>query len=172
MKPTGGLKLTTPSDREVVLTRVFDAPRRLVFEAMTRPELLKRWLHGPHGWSMVVCENDPRAGGVYRWVWHGPDRAEMAMHGVYREVVPPERIVRTEAFDFGCESQAGEQLVTLVLAKQDGRTMLTLTLLYPSKESRDATLASGMERGISASYDRLAELLASTPAGAESHAGP
>ena len=105
MSNSGSLKLTTPTDREVVMTRVFDAPRRLVFEAMAKPELLQRWLLGPAGWSMVVCENDLRVGGAFRWVWRGPDGAEMAMRGVCREVVPPERIVRTESFEFGCDAQ-------------------------------------------------------------------
>jgi uncharacterized protein YndB with AHSA1/START domain len=172
MNNAGTLKVTTPTDREIVMTRVFDAPRALVFDAMTRPELLRRWLFGPPGWSMVVCENDPKAGGVFRHVWRGPDGKEMAMRGVYREVVPPERIVRTESFDFGCDAQSGEQLGTLVLTEQGGKTTLTVTVLYPSKEARDATLASGMERGVTAGYDRLAELLASSPARGGSQAGP
>jgi uncharacterized protein YndB with AHSA1/START domain len=171
MKNTGTLKVTTPSDREIVLTRVFDAPRNLVFDTMTKPELLKRWLFGPAGWSMVVCDDDPRVGGAFRCVWRGPDGNEMAMRGVYREVVPPERMVRTESFEFGCDAQAGEQLATLVLTEQAGTTMLTLTLLYPSKEARDGAIASGMEHGVAASYDRLAELLASTPARGDAHAG-
>jgi uncharacterized protein YndB with AHSA1/START domain len=161
MKNPPTLNVTTPTDREIVITRVFDAPRTLVFDAMSKADLLKRWLFGPPGWSMVVCENDLRVGGTFRHVWRGPDGSEMAMRGIYREVDPPERIVRTESFEFGCESQAGEQLATLVLTEQGGKTTLTLTLLYPSKEARDATIASGMERGVAASYDRLAALLAS-----------
>jgi uncharacterized protein YndB with AHSA1/START domain len=164
MKNLGTLKVTTPGDREIVLTRAFDAPRGLVYDVMSRPEMLKRWLFGPPGWSMVVCEDDARVGGAFRWVWRGPDGAEMAMRGVYREVVPPERVVRTESFEFGCASQAGEQLATLVLTEQGGKTLLTLTLLYPSKEARDGTIASGMEQGMAAGYDRLDELLASMPA--------
>jgi uncharacterized protein YndB with AHSA1/START domain len=171
MKNIGTLKVTTPTDREIVLTRVFDAPRSLVFDAMTKPELLKRWLSGPPGWSMVSCENDLKVSGAFRHVWRGTDGTEMAMRGVYREVVPPERIVRTESFEFGCNVQSGEQVGTLVLAEQGGRTTLTLTLLYPSKEARDATIASGMEQGVAAGYDRLAELLASTPARGDSPAG-
>jgi uncharacterized protein YndB with AHSA1/START domain len=171
MKNLGTLKVTTPGDREIVMTRVFDAPRSLVYDAMSKPELLQRWLFGPPGWSMVACEDDARVGGAFRWVWRGPDGAEMAMHGVYREVVPPERIVRTESFEFGCTPQAGEQLATLVLTEQGGKTLLTLTLLYPSKEARDGTIASGMEKGVSASYERLDELLASMPARGESPAG-
>jgi uncharacterized protein YndB with AHSA1/START domain len=164
MKNGGTLQVMTPSDREIVLTRTFDAPRGLVFEAMGKAELLKRWLLGPPGWEMVECENDLRVGGAFRHVWRRDDGTEMSMHGVYREVVPPERIVRTESFAFGCDSQAGEQACTLVLTEQDGRTMLRLSVLYPSKEARDATITSGMERGVAASYDRLADLLAPTPA--------
>jgi uncharacterized protein YndB with AHSA1/START domain len=171
MNNTGTLKVTTPTDREIVMTRVFDAPRTLVFDAMAKPELLKRWLSGPPGWSMVECENDLKVGGAFRHVWRRNDGTEMAMRGVYREVVPPERIVRTESFEFGCDPQAGEQVGTLVLTEQGGRTTLTLTLLYPSKEARDATIASGMECGVAAGYDRLAELLASTPARGGSQAG-
>jgi uncharacterized protein YndB with AHSA1/START domain len=108
---------------------------------------------------MPVCENDLRVGGSFRHVWRGPDGAEMAMRGVYREVVPPERIVRTECFEFGCDSQAAEQVGTLVLTEHGGQTTLTLTVLYPSKETRHATIASGMEHGVAAGYDRLEELL-------------
>jgi uncharacterized protein YndB with AHSA1/START domain len=154
------LKVTTPTDREIVITRVFDAPRDLVWSAMARPELLRRWLLGPAGWSMVVCENDLQVGGVFRHVWNGPGGQEMAMSGVYREVVPPERVVRTERFEFGCAAQAGEQVATLVLIEQAGQTLLTITVQYPSQEARDATIASGMEQGVAASYDRLAALLA------------
>jgi uncharacterized protein YndB with AHSA1/START domain len=161
MNQIDALNVTTPTDREIVITRVFDAPRRLVFEAMSRPDLLQRWLFGPPGWSMTVCDNDMRVGGAFRWVWRGPDHAEMAIHGVYREVVPPERVVRAESFEFGCDAQADEKLATLVLTEKEGKTWLTLTLLFPSKEARDGTLASGMERGMAASYDRLAELLPS-----------
>jgi uncharacterized protein YndB with AHSA1/START domain len=164
MTNTGTLKVTTPTDREIVMTRVLDAPRRLVFDAMTKPEMLKRWLLGPPGWSMVVCESDLKVGGVFRHVWRRTDGSEMAMHGVYRELVPPERIVRTESFELGCDAQSCEQIATAVLTERDGRTTLTLTVLFPSKEARDATIASGMEHGVAASYDRLAELLASAPA--------
>ena len=171
MNNTGALQVTTPTDREIVMTRAFDAPRRLVFDAMSKPELLRRWLLGPPGWTMVVCENDLKVGGAFRHVWRGPDGQEMAMRGVYREVVAPERVVRTESFDFGCDAQSGEQLGTAVLTEQGGRTTLTLTLLYPSKEARDGAIASGMEHGVAAGYNRLAELLASIPAGGDSQAG-
>ena len=164
MQSMGTLTLSTPTDREIVLKRDFDAPRSLVFDTMCKCKLLMRWLSGPPGWSMVECENDFKLGGAFRHTWHGPDGKQMTMRGVYREIVPPERIVRTESFEFGCEPQAGEQLATLVLTEQGGKTALTVTVLYPSKEARDATIASGMERGVAASYDRLAELLASPEA--------
>lgn len=157
MKNTGTLKVTTPSDREIVLTRVFDAPRRLVFEAFTRPELLKRWF-GPRGWSLVVCEVDLKVGGGFRFVLRGPDGAEMGMRGVWREIVPPERSVHMESFD----DYPGESQVTTVLVEQGGRTTLTAIILYPSQEVRDAVLKSGMEHGAAESYDKLAELLASS----------
>jgi uncharacterized protein YndB with AHSA1/START domain len=157
------LNITTPSDLEIVITRSFNAPRDLVWEAMSEPELIKQWLFGPPGWTMTVCDDDLRVGGTFRWGWSGPDGIEMAMHGVYREVTPPERIVRTESFDFGCEAQAGEQLATIVLEADNEKTNLTLTVLYPSKEARDGALASGMEQGVEAGYDRLEEMLIAKP---------
>src|SRR6185503_11915717 len=159
MKNTGTLQVTTPSDREIVLTRVFDAPRHLVFDAFSKPELLKRWF-GPRGWSLVVCEVDLRVGGGFRFVLRGPDGTEMGMRGVYREIVPPERSVHTESFD----DYPGESQVTAVWAEQGGKTTLTVTVLYPSREVRDAVIQSGMEHGAAESYDRLAELLASAEA--------
>lgn len=159
MKQTNTLKVTTPTDREIVLTRVFNAPRALVWKAMSKPELLKKWVFGPPGWTMVQCDEDARVGGKFRWVWRGPDGQEMAMSGVYREIVAPERAVRTETFEFGCAPQASEQIATLVLSEQNGKTTLTLTILYPSREARDGTIASGMDQGVSAGYDRLDEML-------------
>jgi len=164
MKKTAALKVTTPHDREIVMTRDFDAPRGLVWDFMTQPPLLKRWLFGPSGWSLVDCEIDLKVGGVFRYLWHGPDEITMAMHGVFRELIRPERIVHTESFEFGCDAQAGEQVVTLVLTERGSGTTLRLSALYPSKEARDATIASGMEQGVAAGYDRLDGLLAVTPA--------
>jgi len=153
------LNITTPTDLEILITRSFNAPRDLVWEAMSKPELIKQWLLGPPGWTMTVCDDDLRVGGKFKWAWRGPDGMEMAMHGVYREVIPPERIVRTEIFDFGCDAQAGEQLATMVLTEANDNTKLRLTVLYPSKEARDGALASGMEKGVGAGYDRLEEML-------------
>ena len=159
MKNTGNLKVTTPTDREIVLTRVFDAPRHLVFDAFSKPELLNRWF-GPRGWSLVVCEVDLKVGGGFRFVLRGPDGKEMGMRGVYREIVPPERSVHMESFD----DYPGESLVTTVLVEQGDKTTLTATVLYPSQEIRDAVIKSGMEHGAAECYDKLAELLASAEA--------
>ena len=159
----GQLNVTTPSDWEITMTRVFDAPRTLVYDAHTKPELVKRWLLGPPGWSMPVCEIDLRVGGKYRWVWRSDkDRTTMGMGGVYRAIAAPERLVTTERFDEAW--YPGEGLNTLVLVEKGGRTTLTQTMRYESKVARDAVLKSGMEKGVEASYDRLVELLASAPA--------
>ncbi|PYO40722.1 MAG: ATPase [Gemmatimonadetes bacterium] len=161
MKTAETLTVTTPSDREIVMTRVFNAPRRLVFDAHTKPELVKRWLLGPPGWSMPVCEIDLRVGGKYRYVWRSDsDGTEMGMGGVYREVLAPERIVTTERFDEAW--YPGEGVGTLLLVERGGKTTLTNTMRYESRAARDGVLKSGMEKGVAESYDRLAELLAST----------
>lgn len=147
-------------DREIRVTRVFDAPRRLVFDAYTRPELIKKWLLGPDGWSMPICEVDLRVGGKYRYVWkNDSDGSEMGMGGVYREVSPPERIVATESFDEAW--YPGEAIDTIVLTEQHGKTTLTQTILYNSRETRDAVLKSPMQTGMAASYNRLERFLPS-----------
>jgi uncharacterized protein YndB with AHSA1/START domain len=141
------------------MTRVFNAPRQLVFGALTKPELVKQWLLGPPGWTMPVCEIDLRVGGAYRFQWRGTDGAEMGTRGVFREIAPPERFVATERFDNPW--YPGESLVTYLLVEQGGKTTLTLTVLYESREARDGVLKSGMEKGVAMSYDRLEQLLAS-----------
>src|SRR5437762_6946579 len=151
MRNTGTLKVTTPTDREIVLTRVFDAPRNLVFEAFSKPELLKRWF-GPRGWSLVVCDVDLRVGGGFRFVLRGPDGKEMGMRGVYREIVPPERSVHMESFD----DFPGESQVTAVFVEEGGKTTMTATVLYPSQEIRDAVMKSGMEHGAAECHAKLA----------------
>lgn len=165
------LKVTTKGDREIVMTRDFNAPRRLVFDAFTKPELVKQWLLGPPGWSMPVCEIDLKVGGAYRYVWRrDSDGSEMGMGGVYREIVLLERIVSTEVFDKPW--YPGEAVGTLVLAERGGKTTVTQTVLYQSREAREGILKSGMESGVAASYDRLAQLLASPgTAGMEKGAG-
>jgi uncharacterized protein YndB with AHSA1/START domain len=162
MKNSGTFNITAHGDREIVVTRVFDAPRRLVFDAYTKPALVKRWLLGPDGWSMPVCEIDLRAGGKYRYVWKNEaDGREMGMGGIYREVVVPERIVATEIFDEAW--YPGEAVDTMFLVERDGKTTLTQTILYNSRETRDAVLKSPMQTGMAASYDRLEKVLPSLP---------
>jgi uncharacterized protein YndB with AHSA1/START domain len=149
------LQITTPTDREVVLTRVFNAPRRLVFDALTRPELLRRWLTAP-GRSLEICEIDLRVAGAYRYVFRGPGKKDVGLRGVYREIVPPERLATAETWE---DWDAGETLATTVLTEQDGKTTFTVTMLFPSQEVRDTVLKSGLERGASENYDKLAEVL-------------
>ena len=148
-------KSTTPSDREITLTRLFDAPRDLVFEAMSKPEHVRRWwglLDDQH--SVIVCEIDFRVGGTWRFVGRGP-RGEYGFHGVYREIDAPERVVFTEIFD--PFPDAGS-LVTSLLTEERGKTRLTVTSFYPSREVRDMVIQSGMERGAAISYDHLEEV--------------
>jgi len=157
MKNTGTLKVETRGEREIVMTRVFDAPRELVFRALTTPDLLKRWF-GPHGWTLTECEVDLRVGGAWRFLSTGPGGRTMGMRGVYREIAPFERIVYTESFDEWAAQ--GSALITATLAERDGRTTLTVVSLAPSREVRDAVIQSGMEHGAAETYDRLADMLA------------
>ena len=143
--------LTSPSDREVVITRVVDAPRRLVFEAWTSPEHLPHWLLGPPGWTMPICEIDLRPGGTHRCVWRRPNGEEMEIRGGYREVDPPGRLVSTESWG----GDWPETINTLVLTERAGRTTIALTILYPSKEARDAAMATGMKDGMEQGFERL-----------------
>jgi uncharacterized protein YndB with AHSA1/START domain len=157
MKTIGQFTITTSGDRDVVMTRVFDAPRPLVFDAMTKPELLKRWLLGPPGWSLDVCDVDLRVGGKYRYEWYGPNGEKMGMGGEHREVVAPERIVCTQLFDE--DWTGGEAVGTLVLTEKDGKTTVTNTVSYSSAAAREAVLKTPMDQGMAAGYDRLAEVL-------------
>lgn len=161
MPKSGDLKLTTRGDREIVMTRDFHAGRQLVFDAFTKPELIKRWLLGPDGWSMPVCEVDLRVGGKYRYVWRKNDNGqEMGMGGVFREIEKPERIVNTEKFDDAW--YPGEALNTTEFDEKSGRTTVTQTVRYESRETRDGILKSGMESGVRRSYERLEEVLSSS----------
>jgi uncharacterized protein YndB with AHSA1/START domain len=160
MKKSETFNITAHGNREIVVTRLFDAPRRLVFDAYTKPELIKQWLLGPDGWSMPVCKVDLRVGGKYRYVWKSDaDGREMGMGGIYREVVPPERIVVTEVFDEAW--YPGDAVDTIVLVEKAGQTTLTQTIRYHSPETRDAVLKSPMQKGMAASYDRLDKFLPS-----------
>ncbi len=160
MKKTGPevgvTQYTTPTDREVVITRVVDAPRKLVFAAWTDPKHVPQWLLGPPGWSSPKCEIDLRVGGTWRYVWRKSDGVEMAMSGSYREVVPPERLVSTERWG----PEWPETVNTLVLTENSGRTTITMTVTYPSKDARDAALKTGMKDGMDHGFARLDALLA------------
>ena len=158
LSPADTMTLAPRGDQEIVCTREFDAPRAMVFDAYTRPELLKRWLLGPDGWSLVVCDVDLRVGGKYRWVWEKGD-SRMGMGGEYREVKRPDKIVCTEVFDDPW--YPGEGLTTVTLTERNGRTLLTTVMRYVSKEARDGVLKSGMEHGLKASYNRLDSVLSS-----------
>jgi len=157
MKTADSLQVTTPTERELVMTRVFDAPRHLVFDALTKPAMLQRW-YGPRGWSLVVCDIDLRVGGAWRFVSRRPDGKEIDQRAVYREIVRPERLVNTESWE---DWNPGEVLATAVLVERDGKTTLTSTLLLPSPEVRDTLLKAGMTNGAAETYDKLVEYLAS-----------
>lgn len=152
------LRVTTPAPTDIVLTRVFNAPRHLVFDTLTKPELLRRWF-GARGWRLVECEVELRVGGSWRFVSVGPDGLKMGQGGVYREVRAPDRLVYTESYDD--QWVPGESLVTAVLSERAGLTTLQTTLRYSSPEVRDLVLATPMERGVGESYDRLDEVFAS-----------
>ena len=148
----GETTYTTPSDRELVTTRAFDAPRDLVWEAWTSPEHLPQWLLGPEDWTMPVCESDLSVGGAWHFVWRNEaDGSEMGMTGEYREITPPERLVSTQSWG----GDWPETVNTLVFTEEDGLTMMTQTILYPSQEARDAAIATGMQRGMDAGFNRL-----------------
>lgn len=151
----GVTSYTTPTDREVVITRLVDAPRRLVFAAWTDPKHIPNWLGFPDGWTMPVCELDLRPGGAWRYVWRKSDGSEMTMGGLVREVTPPERLVTTERWG----PEWPETVNTLTLAESGGRTTITLTITYPSKAARDAALETGMKGGMDVSFARLDRLV-------------
>jgi uncharacterized protein YndB with AHSA1/START domain len=151
-KKAGATTFATPSDREIAVTRAIAAPRAVVFDAWTNATHVPHWMLGPDGWSMPVCEIDLRPGGTWRFVWRRDDGAELSLEGTYREVVPPERLVSTESWG----GDWPETLQTMLFSEQDGTTTITVTVLYPSKDARDAALRTGMKEGMSASFERLA----------------
>ena len=153
----GVTTFSTPSDREVRFTRTFDAPRELVWKAWTTPALLQRWLLGPDGWTMPICEFEPRPGAAWRHGWHSPsgEGEDFEMSGEVVEVVPPEKLVTTERWG----TEWPEAINTLVLTEKDGRTTATLTTLYASKDVRDQAVATGMAKGVEASFDRLERVM-------------
>ncbi len=153
MSETHPLELTTPSKRELQMTRTFDAPAWLIFDALTKPALVQQWLLGPPGMTMPVCEIDLRVGGGYRYVWRTPDGRDMGISGTYTEIQWPHRMVHTERFDHQSEDDVA--IVTTRLEEKDGRTTLTQVMLFPTQEIRDAVVASGMAQGVEASFDRV-----------------
>ena len=149
------VEVTTPSDLEVTVTRVFNAPARRVYDAHTKPELVKKWLLGPDGWSMPVCEIDARVGGTYRYRWRNnanPEQ-EFGTGGEFTEVEAPHRIVQTERM----EGFDGQSLCTMILTEHNRRTTLSITQKFETKQARDGAMATGMTDGMAASYDRLEE---------------
>lgn len=153
---SGSAEVTLPSDREILITRKFDAPADIVFDVWTTPEHVRNWW----GWEkdpMTVCEIDLRVGGAYRFVAEHDDR-EVAFRGVYQEIQRPHRLVSTEVYEPYPESEA---INTLTLEEEDGVTTMRILVEYDSKEARDATIASGMESGLQHSLDRVDKVLAS-----------
>lgn len=157
MKYAGTLAIAAKGDREITMTRRFAAPAALVFGAWTNPALLRRWLLGPPGWTMPVCEVDFRVGGAYRYEWRNEQGQTMGVGGVYREINPPHRFVATERFDVAW--YPGESLITITFAEKDGETEMTTTMRYESAAARDGVLKSPMEGGVKQSYDRLAAIV-------------
>ncbi len=156
--------VTTPSDREVQVVRSFRAPRALVFKAYSEPELIQRWMLGPPGWTMPVCEMDARVGGSYRWRWRSEDGTqEFGFFGVFREVDPGVRTVHTETFDpgsLGGSMGGGEAIITTTFEEHDGITTVTTLMDFGSKEARDTAVATGMTDGMEQSHQLLDKLLA------------
>jgi uncharacterized protein YndB with AHSA1/START domain len=157
---SGTAKVTLPTDEQILITREFDAPRRLVWKAWTTPELVRRWWHAKRG-EMTVAEIDLREGGRWRYAMVTPDGMEVAFHGVYREVVPEERLVSTEVYEGVPNGEEGATVNTATFAEADGRTVLTILVEAPSKEIRDAIIATGMEDGLQDALDLVEEVAVS-----------
>jgi uncharacterized protein YndB with AHSA1/START domain len=153
-------EVTLPSDEQIRITREFDAPKHLVYKAVTTPELVRRWWHANRG-EMTAAEIDLRPGGKWRYAMVTPDGFEVGFHGEYREIVPNERIVSTEAYEGAPEPDANATLNTATFTEADGRTTLTVLVDAPSKEIRDAIIESGMEDGMQDAYDLLEQVAVS-----------
>jgi uncharacterized protein YndB with AHSA1/START domain len=158
MASTNALQVTTPSDLETVITRAFNARRDKVYQCFTTPALVRRWLLGPPGWTMPVCEMDVRVGGKYRYEWRRGETQTMGLTGTFRDIVPNERLVSTELFDE--DWTGGETLVELSFAEANGRTIVTYVLTYTSPQARDGAIRSGMADGMEAGFKRMDEVLA------------
>jgi uncharacterized protein YndB with AHSA1/START domain len=157
-QPANTLQVSTPSDQEIVMTRAFDAPRELVFEAWTKPEHVRNWW-GLRSSTVVLCEAEVRPGGSWRYVTQEQNGAEVPFTGVYREIAPPERLVYTEMYDVEPFNSGDPAVNTVTFTEEEGGTLVTVTTVYPTKEVRDFVLGTGMERGAAESYDRLADHL-------------
>jgi uncharacterized protein YndB with AHSA1/START domain len=160
MNAAAAVRVTTPNDRDVVITREFSAPSRIVYDALTNPALLTRWYAMP-GWTLDVCEVDLRVGGKWRFVMRKPNGKPVGQKGVYQELVPGERIVNTETWE---DWDAGETLVTTVLTESAGHTVFSSTVRFPSREVRDTVLASGFDSGVQNLYTQLDSVLATLTA--------
>jgi len=167
MSMSGTFHVEPRGDLEIFITREFDAPRKLVWDTMTKPELIRRWLYAPEGWEMTVCEGSVVVGGTFKWAWNGPDgKPALQISGVNKEVVVPEKLVHTEVMKmwgpgFPPEGmELGELLATMTLSEKNGRTTMEMTLAFASEEARDGALASGMAQGMSAGYLTLDAMLA------------
>ena len=155
------VQVSTPTDTTIVMTRTFDAPRRLVWEAMTDAARMRRWMIPPPAWTTTVLECEPRVAGALRVVWKSADAdPAMTLHGVFTEVVAPVRMTHTETMVLGSGQPIGSQLETHEFEEKGGVTAMRITQVYPSKEARDGALASGMEDGMEACWKKLEEMLA------------
>jgi uncharacterized protein YndB with AHSA1/START domain len=163
MRYPDSFQVTTPTDCEIEITRDFHAPLQLVFDAFTKPELVRQWLLGPPGWSMPVCEIDLKVGGAYRYVWRKKGVPDMGMGGVFRGIEVPSRIVATEKFDEAW--YPGEALNTTAFVQQRSVTKTAIRLRYQSPEARDTARRSGMEHGMAASLNQLEELVSALSSG-------
>lgn len=152
---TGVTSFSTPSDTQVRIARTVDAPRNLVYDAYTKPEHIQKWMLGPEGWTMPICEIDARPGGAWRYGWRKDSGSEMIMGGIITEIVPNERIVNTERWG----PEWPETVNTVEFTEEGGLTTITTTVTYPSKEARDAALQTGMKDGMEVSFARLEKLL-------------
>jgi uncharacterized protein YndB with AHSA1/START domain len=162
MKKSKGLTVETPSDREVRVTRQFNAPAQLVWDAHTKPELVTQWQGYPDGWTMPVCEMDVRVGGAYRWRWRSDENQEFGFFGKFIEVKPAALLVFDQHYDpgtFGVPMMSEPSIVTNVFEEESGLTTLTVTIRFASKEERDEAAATGMTDGMEVSYQRLDVLL-------------
>jgi uncharacterized protein YndB with AHSA1/START domain len=157
MVSNGTAQVTLPSDEQILITREFDAPKRLVYRAWTTPELVRRWWSGGYG-EVTIAEIDLRVGGTWRYVMIASEGYEVGFHGEYREIVPDERIVSTEVFE---GMPDGEAVDTLTLTEEDGRTTLSILVQHSCKEHRDAHINSGMEEGMQKSMDLLEQVAVS-----------